>query len=174
MAREARRPVAPTASAEAITAPLSEREEAIGAAQSRLATPEAATSPSAPPHSITQALPEPDPFAQPATKPADDLLQRSLKSAAVIDKQLRKEAWNPRDKKIANDTTMLAAKLAGAYTGNNGVMSMEQITMPDGRLMTKVRTRGGSFCAYMESNALTGGRDPFRDGVRTKVGNCPQ
>ena len=87
---------------------------------------------------------------------------------------MRKEAWNPRDKKIANDTTMLAAKLASAYAGNNGVMSMEQITMPDGRLMTKVRTQGGSFCAYMESNALTGGRDPFRDGVKTKVGNCPQ
>lgn len=108
-------------------------------------------------------------------KPADDLLQRSLKSAAAIDKQLRKEAWNPRDKKIANETTALAAKIAGAYVGNNGVMSTEEITMPDGRLMTKVRRPGGgSFCAYKESNALTGGRDPMCDGIRTLVTNCPR
>lgn len=41
--------------------------------------------------------------------------------------------------------------------------------------MTKVRTPGGgSLCAYKESNALTGGLDPFRDGVRTKVTTCPR
>lgn len=137
--------------------------------------PEAASAiPSAPPQAITQPL-SPDPFAEPSAKPADDLRQRSLKSAAAIDKQLRKEAWNPRDKKIANETTALAAGIASAYVGNNGIMSTEEITMPDGRLMTKVRTPGGgSFCAYKESNALTGGRDPMRDGIRTLVTNCPR
>jgi hypothetical protein len=128
----------------------------------------------APPQAITQAPQPPDPFAEPTATPPDDLRRRSLKSAAAIDKQLRKEAWNPRDKMIANDTTVLAAKIAGAYVGNDGVMSTKQITMPDGRLMTKVRTPGGSFCAYKESNALTGGRDPFRDGIRTLVTNCPR
>jgi hypothetical protein len=119
--------------------------------------------------------PSPDPFAEPAAKPADDLKQRSLKSAAAIDKQLRKEAWNPRDKKIANDTTVLADKIAGAYVGNNGLMTTEQVTMPDGRLMTRVRTPGGGvFCAYKQSNSLYGGRDPIRDGIRTLVTNCPR
>lgn len=136
--------------------------------------------PSAPPppvqaplQAITQTAPPPDPFAQPPARPAEDLMQRSLKSAAAVDRQLRKEAWNPHDKKIANDTTALAAKLGGAYVGDNGT-TLENFTTPDGRLMTRVRSGGGSYCAVMESNALTGGRDPFRDGVKTKVSTCPR
>lgn len=126
------------------------------------------------PQAITQAAPPPDPFAEPPAKPADDLRQRSLKSAALVDKQLRKEAWNPRDKKIANDTTLLAAKIASAYVGNDRGTTLEEVTTSDGRLMTRVRTPGGStYCAYKETNAITGGRDPFRDGVKTKVSSCP-
>lgn len=125
------------------------------------------------PQAITQSAPPPDPFAQPPAKPADDLLQRSLKSAAAVDRQLRKEAWNPHDKKIANNTTALAAKLGGAFVGDEGT-TYENFTTPDGRLMTRVRSGGGSYCAVMESNALTGGRDPFRDGVKTKISTCPR
>ena len=135
------------------------------------------TAPVAPtqPQAITQTLsPPPDPFAEPPAKSADDLRQRSLKSAALVDKQLRKEAWNPRDKRIANDTTVLAARIGGAYVGNDSGTTMEEVTTPDGRLVTKVRTPGGgTYCAYKENNALTGGRDPFRDGVKTKVTSCP-
>lgn len=134
------------------------------------------TAPVAPPQpqAITQPIaPPPDPFAEPPVKPTEDLRQRALNSAALVDKQLRKEAWNPRDKKIANDTTVLAAKIGGAYVGNSGT-TMEEVTTSDGRLMTKVRTPGGgTYCAYKENNALTGGRDPFRDGVKTKVTSCP-
>jgi hypothetical protein len=162
--------------AASIVARAQERLDASGTAQGRTVMPEVAPSTSpAPAQAITQTLPPVDPFAEPAAKPDGDLMQRSLKSAAAIDKQLRKEAWNRREKKIANDTTVLGAKIASAYVGNNGVMSTEELTMPDGRLMTKVRTPGGgSFCAYKESNALTGGRDPFRDGIRTMVTNCPR
>jgi len=124
------------------------------------------------PQAITQTTPPPDPFAQQPAKPAEDLLQRSLKSAAAVDRQLRKEAWNPHDKKIANTTTVLAAKLGGAFVGDEGT-TFENFTTPDGRLMTRVRSGDGSYCAVMESNSLTGGRDPFRDGVKTKVGTCP-
>lgn len=135
------------------------------------------TAPVAPtqPQAITQTIsPPPDPFAEPPAKSADDLRQRSLKSAALVDKQLRKEAWNPRDKRIANDTTVLAARIGGAYVGNDSGTTMEEVTTPDGRLVTKVRTPGGgTYCAYKENNALTGGRDPFRDGVKTKVTSCP-
>lgn len=170
-----RQPTTPARKADSIVARSPDRLDSDSAVPSRTVAPEAAPSMSpASPQAITQTLPPPDAFAEPPAKPADDLMQRSLKSAAAIDKELRKEAWNPRDKKIANETTALAAKIAGAYVGSNG-MSTEEITMPDGRLMTKVRTPGGgSFCAYKESNALTGGRDPFRDGVRTLVTNCPR
>jgi hypothetical protein len=127
------------------------------------------------PQAITQTLSSPpDPFAEPPAKPADDLRQRSLKSAALVDKQLRKEAWNPRDKRIANDTTLAAARIGGAYVGNDSGTTMEEVSTPDGRLMTKVRTPGGgTYCAYKENNAFTGGRDPFRDGIKTKVTSCP-
>ena len=118
-------------------------------------------------------MPPPDPFAEPAVRPAEDLRQRALKSAALVDKQLRKEAWNPRDKKIANDTTLLAARIGGAYVGNDSGTTMEDVTLADGRVMTKVRTPGGgTYCAYKETNAVTGGRDPFRDGIQTKVTSC--
>ena len=134
------------------------------------------TTPAVPtqPQAITQPLPPSDPFAEQPLKPTEDLRQRALKSAALVDKQLRKEAWNPRDKKIANDTTVLAAKIGGAYVGNDSGTTMEEVSTPDGRLMTKVRTPGGgTYCAYKENNALTGGRDPFRDGIKTKVTSCP-
>ena len=127
------------------------------------------------PQAITQPIaPPPDPFAEQPVKPTEDLRQRALSSAALVDKQLRKEAWNPRDKKIANDTTVLAARIGGAYVGNDSGTTMEEVSTPDGRLMTKVRTPGGgTYCAYKENNALTGGRDPFRDGIKTKVTSCP-
>lgn len=126
----------------------------------------------APPQAITQTPPPPDPFAEPAPKPGGDLKQRSLQSAALIDKQMRKESWNPRDKKIANDTSSLAARIGSAYAG--GGTTMEEVTTADGRVMTRVRSPGGgTYCAYKESNAVTGGRDPFRDGIKTKVATCP-
>ncbi|MQA42341.1 hypothetical protein [Rugamonas aquatica] len=134
------------------------------------AAPPAAEPPA--PQAITQTAPPPDPFALPPAKPSDDLLQRSLKSAAAADRQLRKEAWNPRDKKIANDTTMLADKLGSAYVGREGT-TQESITLDDGRVMTKIRMANGStFCAVKESNGVTGGRDPFRDGIKTKITSC--
>ena len=137
-------------------------------------TVEPAPAAPAQPQAITQTTSPPDPFAQPSATSGDDLRQRALKSAALVDKQLRKEAWNPRDKKIANETTLLAAKMGGAYVGNDGGTTMEEVSTTDGRLMTKVRTPGGgTYCAYKETNGTTGGRDPFRDGVKTKVTNCP-
>lgn len=115
-----------------------------------------------------------DPLALPS-KPLpreEDALQRARRSAGAVDRQLRKEAWNPRDKRIANDRTLLAEKLGSAYRGSDGVRE-ESVQLDDGRVMTKVHTPGGStYCAVKESNGLTGGRDPFRDGIRTKVTTC--
>jgi hypothetical protein len=123
------------------------------------------------PQAITQTTPPPDPFALPA-KPEDNAKERALKSAAAIDRQMRKEAWNPRDKKIANDTTALAAAIGRAYVGGSG--AMEEVTMADGTRMTKWRMPGGgTACFYKESNGFSGGRDPFRDTGKIKVMSCP-
>ncbi|MFS2139405.1 MULTISPECIES: hypothetical protein [Duganella] len=175
-------PVAPQAGITYILAPVQpppERPKTAQAPVRRLREAPASSSLPAPapavhptvPQAITQTAPPPDPFALPA-KPDEDLRQRALKSAAAVDKQLRKEAWNPRDKFVANDQTALAAKIGGAYIGG-GSVTYEEVSLPDGRHMTKIHGPAGTYCAYMESNALTGGRDPFRDGVKTKVGTCP-
>jgi hypothetical protein len=133
-----------------------------------LPPPEAAREPQA----ITQALPPPDPFALP-TKPEDDLKQRSLKSAAAVDRQLRKESWTQRDRKLVNDQTALAAAIGKAYVGG-GSGAMEEIVMADGTRMTKWRMPGGgTACFYKESNGFSGGRDPFRDTGKIKVMSCP-
>lgn len=126
------------------------------------------------PITITPAAPQPaapaDPFALAPAKPEPvDLAQRARLSAGAIDKQMRKESWNPHNKFVAHDQTALAAAIGAAHRGNDGAVTMENTVQSDGRVMTKVN---GSYCAQMESNALTGGRDPFRDGVKTKVGTC--
>lgn len=144
------------------------------ALQSRLLQPSGATQAVQPAQqqASSPALPAIDPFAPPATQ-EDDLKQRALKSAAAIDKQMRKEAWNPHDKFVANDRTALASKIGSAYVGRDSGVTYEEVTLSDGRHMTKIHGPAGTYCAYMESNAMTGGRDPFRDGVKTKVGTCP-
>ena len=132
--------------------------------------------PAAPPapQAITQTLPPPDPFALPAAKPVEDLRQRALQSAAAVDRQLRKEAWHPDAKKIANDATPLSAAVASAYVGNDQGFTTENLSTPDGRTMTKVRTPGGSvYCGTKQANN-SAAIDPFRDGVKTFVGTCPK
>jgi len=125
------------------------------------------------PQAITQAAPPPDPFAPPPSKPEDDLKQRSLKSAYAIDKQLRKESWTQRDRKVVNDETALAAAIGKAYVGG-GSGAMQEVTMADGTRMTKWRMPGGAtVCFYKESNGFSGGRDPFRDTGRLKIMSCP-
>jgi len=121
------------------------------------------------PQAITQAAPPPDPFAPPV-KLEDDLKQRALKSAFAADKQLRKESWTQRDRKVVNDTTALAAAFEKAYVGGGGG-AMQEVTMADGTRMTKWRMPGGgTACFYKEGN---NGLDPFRDTGRLKVMSCP-
>jgi hypothetical protein len=124
------------------------------------------------PQAITQVPPAPDPFALP-TKPEEDLRQRSLKSAAAVDRQLRKESWTQRDRKLVNDQTALAAAIGKAYVGG-GSGAMEEMVMADGTRMTKWRMPGGgTACFYKESNGFSGGRDPFRDTGKIKIMSCP-
>ena len=117
--------------------------------------------------------PQPDYFAITPARPAPgDALQAAKRAAGAVDRQLRKEAWNPHDKFVANDQTALAKGLSAAFVGDEGVR-YEELTLPDGRHMTVVHAHGGTYCAYKESNAIVGGRDVFRDGVKTKISTCP-
>ncbi|MFA9218146.1 MAG: hypothetical protein ACEQSK_13735, partial [Sphingomonadaceae bacterium] len=102
-----------------------------------------------------------------------DLRQALRSRAGAVDQQLRKESWNPRDKVLVRADTRLARGMADAYAGNDGV-TQENFTTPDGRMMTRVRAGGSTYCAQMQSNALVGGRDVFRDGVKTQIATCPR
>lgn len=109
-------------------------------------------------------------YATPAAAGSDSLRQ-AIKSAGSIDRQLRKESGNPRDKVITNSQTALAAKIAGAYVGSDGAR-LEETESADGQRVTRIRGLGGTIlCARRESNAL--GVDPIRDGGKTKVTTCP-
>jgi hypothetical protein len=70
------------------------------------------------------------------------------------------------------EQTALASNIASAF--KRQATTVEEVLMADGSRMSKVHTPGGTYCAYKESNAVTGGRDPFKDGVRTKVTSCPR
>lgn len=89
-----------------------DRPDASGRAQTLTVIPQASPSISpAPPQAITQTLPPADPFAEPAARPDGDLMQRSLKSAAAIDKQLRKlPRWAPRSPALMSATTACRRK----------------------------------------------------------------
>jgi len=124
----------------------------------------------APPQAITQTAPPPDPFATPA-RPEDNLRQRALKSAFAADKQVRKEAFTQRDRRIVNDATPLATAIDSAHVGSGGAIG--ELVMPDGSRVTKWRMPDGSVaCIYKEPNTFAGGRDPFRDTGRTSVRTC--
>ncbi len=146
---------------------MSNTAEAALATMPLLPPPEAERAPQA----ITQSAPPPDPFALPPPKPEDNLKQRALKSAFAADKQVRKEAFTQRDRKIVNDTTPLAAAIDSAYVGSGGAIG--ELVMPDGSRVTKWRMPDGSVaCIYKEPNTFAGGRDPFRDTGRTSVRTC--
>ena len=65
----------------------------------------------------------------------------------------------------------LAAGIAAAYRGHT--TSFVELRGNDGSPITKVIGPMGTYCVARDSNAITGGRDPFRDGVRDKIVSCP-
>lgn len=126
----------------------------------------------APPVANTPAAAGPD-WTQPAAKQGvDSLAERAKKSVGAIDRDLRAKSLNMTDRKPMAEQTALASNIASAF--KRQATTVEEVLMADGSRMSKVHTPGGTYCAYKESNAVTGGRDPFKDGVRTKVTSCPR
>lgn len=124
------------------------------------------------PQAISQAAPPPDPFAVPV-KPELDLRQRAIAGALAADKQVRKESFTQRDRKLVNDETALATAIGKAYRG--GGVRTEEIVAADGSRITKFIMPGGAaVCYYAESNNFSGGRDPFKDSGRVSARSCPK
>lgn len=109
-----------------------------------------------------------DPFAAPA-KPEAELKQRAIAGAFAADKQVRKESFTQRDRKLVNDETALAAAIGKAYVGG-GAGPVGEIVQADGTRITKWRLPGGQIvCYYKQGN---NGLDPSRDSGRVSVRRC--
>ena len=94
---------------------------------------------------------------------ASTIGERALRAAGKVDRELRKTSLNVAERNLTIGKTQ--RELASTR--------IEELELPDGRRMSKVVTAFGRYCAYQESNGLVGGRDVFRDGVKTKIGPCP-
>lgn len=116
--------------------------------------PEAASAP------IEPAAPE---------KTAADILQQAKADIGKVDRDLRNASPNMALRKIELHPTKLESGIAGAFK-ERGPQRIEEMIGPDGRRITKV----GNMCAFKESNGLVGGRDVFKDGVKTRWQTCPK
>jgi len=120
------------------------------------------------PQTITLPATQDDPFARPAPV-AEKLHDISLRAAAGIDRQLRKESLN-KFAVIVQEQSPLAKQMARAYSGE---VVLEQVsTMADGRTMKRYRAGSVEFCEYVNLVGATG-QDPFRDGNKYQVKSCP-
>jgi hypothetical protein len=109
-----------------------------------------------------------DPFAKAAPQ-AETLLEKARKSAASVDRQLRKESLN-KFATIVQDQSPLARQMGRAYNGE--VVLEQQSTMADGRTMKRFRAGGQEWCEYVNLVGAAG-QDPFRDGNKVQVKTCP-
>lgn len=131
---------------------------------------------------VISATPNPAPENSPVpAKPTVDpitgagLPRLSYAEVAKIAEELHKQAPpNVQVQKYERKESRLALGIAGAYRGDNGGETTEQIDLGDGRFMTKVRGPLGTYCVYKETMAVSGGRDQIQSGVRTKVTTCPR
>lgn len=110
-----------------------------------------------------------DPFARPAAQ-EETLLAKARKSAAGIDRQLRKESLN-KFATIVNEDTALGLAISGgpapklsepeSYTGANGIVHKRYML------------RGKVVCEEVD-HIGTGGHDPFRSGSKARLVQCPR
>ncbi|MEN9868382.1 MAG: hypothetical protein RL748_3972 [Pseudomonadota bacterium] len=128
----------------------------------------------------TEAVAIPEKAVAPAKPPVDPITGAGLPGLSAVElaraaEEIRKQApLNSQVQKYERKESKLALGIAGAYRGDNGSETTEQIDLGDGRFMTKVRGPLGTYCVYKETMAVSGGRDQSQSGVRTKVTTCPR
>lgn len=143
----------------------------VGKPQARLRTRVAAPVENA--IRLVPTAPDPDPIAVPepevASKSADEILAQARMDIGKIDREVRKASPDMAVRTIQLHRPKLEMAIAGAFK-ERGPAKMEEVVLPDGRRMTRV----GNMCAVKESNGLVGGRDVFKDGVKTRWQSCPR
>lgn len=102
--------------------------------------------------------------------PAPTLQERSRRLAIGIDKQLRKESLNDKDRAPPQEPA-LARDIGAAF--RDRTFQMSDTKMGNGDTMTRVRTRFGTYCVRTNGNRPTAGRDPFKDSGKQTMVSCP-
>ena len=111
--------------------------------------------------------PTPTPVPAPVQKSADDIIGQARRDVGKIDRELRAASLDTAQRTLIFTSSKLERGLAGAFV-NRGPPQVVEDVMNDGRRVSRI----GNKCYYMESNGLVGGRDVFRDGIRTVFKNC--
>lgn len=128
----------------------------------------------APPPAIPalRLIPAPEPVAPveaeaPVPRSAADITLQAKRDVGKIDRDLRSASLNMAERHLSLTMTQRERAIAAAF-GERGPPRVVEEVMSDGRR----RSRVGNKCAYKESNGLVGARDVFRDGVKTRWGDC--
>ena len=110
----------------------------------------------------------PDPFAA----PEQSLSAMARASVGDAMKALRKETPHAflRSEQSGSAIARALAKAGGDARGGT---ELEEVVLPDGRRMTRVRAGGSTYCVVMDAPGGSGGRDVFRDGVKARTVTCP-
>ncbi|SHH69945.1 hypothetical protein [Massilia sp. CF038] len=114
-------------------------------------------------------IPAPPVDQAPAAPSAHDILQRARADLGRIDRAIRIQSPDPGARSIRAQTPRLEAAMASAFR-ERGPARIEELVLADGTRVSKV----GNMCAFKESNSLTGGRDVFKDGIKTRWQTCPK
>ena len=119
------------------------------------------------PPAIEEATPPAE--VAPVAPRAEAIVDQARGDAGAIDRELRKQSRDPTVRNQNLRQGRLEIALAGAFTERGPPRVIEEVLADGSR-----RSRVGNMCAAKESNTLPGGRDVFRDGVKTKWAQCPQ
>lgn len=103
----------------------------------------------------------------PPDKSAAEILLQARRDVGKIDRDLRSASLDMAERHLSLTASRRERGIAAAFVERGPPRVVEEV-MSDGRR----RSRVGNKCAYKESNGLVGARDVFRDGVKTRWGDC--
>lgn len=110
-----------------------------------------------------------DPFAKPAV-PAATLYEQVRKSAAGVDRQLRKESLN-KFSSIVDEEKAAGLSLTGGHA--RPATAPENFTGANGIVHKRYMLRGQMVCEEVDHIGV-GGHDPFRNGSKVRLVKCPK
>lgn len=95
------------------------------------------------------------------------MMLQAKRDVGKIDRELRSASLDMAERHFSLTISKRERAIAAAHGGTGPTPIIEEV-MNDGSR----RSRMGNMCAQMESNALVGARDVFRDGVKTRWSRC--